>query len=196
MSITFTCPSCDKQYRVKDEFGGRTVVCKNCKKKIAIGANGQTSMKPAETSEQERRHAGGKRKKRVSVKNDEGQRTLKELMILRNRETLKPVARYQKGVLVCLLLQLMAFACASAGPPEYRVLLGYGLVVLWFVGAGFVFLLAMVCSGTGTGVLAGIGALIPYFGIIVLLIVNNSATKMLKKEGIRVGLLGADLSQF
>jgi hypothetical protein len=196
MSITFTCPSCDKQYRVKDEVGGRTVVCKNCKKKIAIGANGQTSMKPAETSEQERRHAGGKRKKRVSVKNDEGQRTLKELMILRNRETLKPVARYQKGVLVCLLLQLMAFACASAGPPEYRVLLGYGLVVLWFVGAGFVFLLAMVCSGTGTGVLAGIGALIPYFGIIVLLIVNNSATKMLKKEGIRVGLLGADLSQF
>jgi hypothetical protein len=102
---------------------------------------------------------------------------------------------YQKGVLVCLLLDLMAIAGALAGPMAIQALLGYGLIVLFIAGAVFVFLLAMICYGTSTGVVAGIGALIPYIGIIVLLIVNNSATKLLKKEGIRVGLLGADLSQ-
>jgi len=182
MAIAFTCPSCDKQYRVKDEFGGRTVVCRKCNKKIAIEANGQASMRSAETGERERPQAWGERKKHVSVKSDD-------------REKIKRVAMYQKGVLVCLFLQLMAIAVGSAGPMATRELLGYGLFVLWIVGAVFVFLLAITCSGTSTGVLAGIGALIPYFGIIVLLIVNNSATRTLKDEGIRVGLLGADLSQ-
>ena len=182
MSITITCPSCDKQYRVKDKFGGRTVVCRNCKKKIAIEANGQASMKSAETSERERPQAWGESKKHVSVKNHD-------------REKIKSVALNQKGVLVCLLLQLMAIAGGLAGPMAYRELLGYGLFILWIVGAVFVFLLAMVCSGTRTGVLAGFLALIPYVGIIAVLLVNNSATKILKKEGIRVGLLGADLSQ-
>ena len=172
MSITFTCPNCEKQYQVKDEFGGRTVVCKKCKTKIAIEANGKSSIKSSETS-----NIASRRKKHD------------------DQEKIKRVAMYQKGVLVCLLLQLMAIAGALAGPMAIQALLGYGLIVLFFAGAVFVLLLAMICYGTSTGVVAGIVALIPCIGVIVLLIVNNSATKLLKKEGIRVGLLGADLSQ-
>ena len=35
----------------------------------------------------------------------------------------------------------------------------------------------------------------PYIGLIVLLVVNGKATGILKQNGIKVGLLGANLSQ-
>jgi len=46
-----------------------------------------------------------------------------------------------------------------------------------------------------TRVLLGILTLIPCIGLIVLLVVNGKATGILKQNGIKVGLLGANLSQ-
>jgi hypothetical protein len=40
----------------------------------------------------------------------------------------------------------------------------------------------------------GVLALIPLVGLIVLLIVNGKATKILREHGVRVGLMGAKLS--
>jgi hypothetical protein len=58
-----------------------------------------------------------------------------------------------------------------------------------------VFLLAIKVYSTGVGVLLGILTLVPCIGLIVLLIVNGKATGILKQNGIKVGLLGANLSQ-
>jgi hypothetical protein len=44
------------------------------------------------------------------------------------------------------------------------------------------------------GVVLGILTLIPCVGLIVLLIINSKATGILKKNGVRVGLLGAKMS--
>jgi len=55
----------------------------------------------------------------------------------------------------------------------------------------FVFLLATKLYGTALGVLLGILTIIPLVGLIILLIVNAKAIKILRAAGIDVGLLGA-----
>jgi hypothetical protein len=46
------------------------------------------------------------------------------------------------------------------------------------------------------GVLLALLTIIPYVGLIVLLIINSRATGVLNKHGYRVGLFGASLSDF
>lgn len=74
-------------------------------------------------------------------------------------------------------------------------LIGIGVLVVGLAGTVFVFLLAIKVYSTGVGVLLGILTLVPCIGLIVLLIVNGKATGILKQNGIKVGLLGANLSQ-
>ncbi len=111
-----------------------------------------------------------------------------------SREDLRSVARFQKGILVCILIYLIAVIGQFALPPEIRPLVGLGVLVVGLVGAVFVFLLAIKVYGTALGIVLGILSLVPLIGLIVLLIVNGKATGVLKQNGINVGLLGADLS--
>ena len=111
------------------------------------------------------------------------------------REDLKSVAQYQKGILVCILIYLTAVLVRFLLPTEVLPLLGIGILALGVVGTVFVFLLAIKVYSTGIGILLGILTLVPCLGLIVLLIVNGKATSILKQNGIKVGLLGANLSQ-
>ena len=110
------------------------------------------------------------------------------------REDLRSVAKYQKGILVCILVYLIAVVGQFVLPPELRALVGIPVLIAGIVGAVFVFLLAIKVYGTGLGIVLGILSLIPCIGLIVLLIVNQKATSILKQNGIQVGLLGANLS--
>jgi len=112
-----------------------------------------------------------------------------------SREDLRSVAKSQKGILVCILVYLVAVGAQFAMPPELRLLLGLGVLVVGIAGTVFVFLLATKVYGTGVGVLLGILAMIPCIGLLVLLVVNGKATAILKQNGIKVGLLGANLSE-
>jgi hypothetical protein len=47
-----------------------------------------------------------------------------------------------------------------------------------------------------SGILLGIGTFIPCVGLLILLMINGKATKILRENGHNVGLLGADLSKF
>jgi hypothetical protein len=109
------------------------------------------------------------------------------------REDLRSVARYQKGVIVCILIYLIAAFGQFAVPPELRIFIGIGIMCVGLTGAVFAFLLAMKTHGTGQGILLGILTLVPCVGLLVLLIINSKATNVLKQNGIKVGLLGADL---
>jgi hypothetical protein len=111
------------------------------------------------------------------------------------REDLRSVAKFQKGILVCILIYLVAVICQLAVPVALLPLVGIGLLVTIIVGAVFVFLLAIKVYGSGLGILFGILCLLPLIGLIVLLIVNGKATSVLKQNGIRVGLMGANLSK-
>lgn len=112
-----------------------------------------------------------------------------------SHEDLRSVAVYQKGILVCILIYIVAVVFRVALPPELQFLLAAAILVDGIIGTIFVVLLAMKVYRTGIGILLGILALVPCFGLLVLLAVNSKATQVLKQNGIRVGLLGADLSQ-
>ncbi len=111
-----------------------------------------------------------------------------------SRDDLRAVATFQKGIIVCILVYLVAVGAQFGIPPQLRPILGLGLLVLGVVSTVFVFRLAMRIYSTGVGVLLGILTLVPCVGLIVLLIVNSKATGVLKENGIKVGLLGANLS--
>jgi hypothetical protein len=110
------------------------------------------------------------------------------------RDDLKSVAMYQKGILLCILAYLALVLFQFAVPPESRSLLAILAIPLGITATVFVFLLATKVYSTGLGIVLGILTLIPCVGLIVLLIINGKATAVLKKHGINVGLLGANLS--
>ncbi len=112
-----------------------------------------------------------------------------------SREDLRSVAKYQKGILVCILIYVIAMIGQFAIPVEARAILGLGILVVGLVGTVFVFLLAIKVYNTVVGVLLGILTLVPCIGLIVLLVVNGKATAVLKQNGIKVGFLGANPSQ-
>jgi hypothetical protein len=121
-------------------------------------------------------------------------------------EFVRKVARYQRGILLCILTQLLAIGLQVALTvgleperlAELQLLFLALQLLLVFVGIAsmvFVFMLAATVYNTVAGVALGILAVIPCVGLIVLLVVNGKATAILRQNGIRVGLLGADSSQ-
>ena len=59
----------------------------------------------------------------------------------------------------------------------------------------FVFLLAIKVYSPVVGILFAILTLVPCVGLLMLLLINGKATRILKQNGIRVGLMGANLSE-
>jgi hypothetical protein len=111
------------------------------------------------------------------------------------REDLRSVARYQKGIMVCILLYLCAIVFQFALPVDTRPILLVAVIIVGIVGAACAVLLAMKVYGTLIGILLGLLIVIPLVGLLVLLLVNGKATRILRQNGIKVGLLGADLSK-
>lgn len=111
------------------------------------------------------------------------------------RADLRKVAQYQKAILVCILVYLLAVFGQFLLPPQLRPLLALGVIVVGLVSTVFVFMLALKIYSTGTGIILGILVLVPCLGLIILLIINSKATKILTQNGIKVGLLGANASE-
>jgi hypothetical protein len=110
------------------------------------------------------------------------------------REDLRTIARFQKGILVCILIYLIAVIAQFALPPELRIFMAVGVMVFALAGAVFVFLLAIKVYGVGLGILLGVLSMAPCLGLIVLFLVNGKATNVLRQNGIKVGLMGANIS--
>lgn len=110
------------------------------------------------------------------------------------REDLRSVAKSQKGILVCILIYLVAVFGQFALPPGIRSLVGFAVLIVGLAGAVFVFMLAIKVYGTALGIVLGILSLVPLVGLLILLVVNGKATGILKQNGIKVGLLGANTS--
>jgi hypothetical protein len=119
------------------------------------------------------------------------------------REDLRKVAVYQKGILVCILISLIGIAfnlisivTQMAIPDAVRVALSVGLLVVGLASSAFVVLLAIRVYNLALGILLGLLSILPCVGLLVLLVVNGKATRTLQSNGHRVGLMGADLSEF
>ncbi len=105
-------------------------------------------------------------------------------------------------IILGAILLLVSFGAGAAitptsGPAMFIVigmlaLLRLGMLALMMIG---VYQLASALgSGTVTCVLYVIGMLIPFVSLIILLVVNQKATNLLKHHGIKVGLMGPQLA--
>ena len=112
-----------------------------------------------------------------------------------SRRDLREVAQYQKCILVCILINLIAILGQFVLPPDLRIIIWVGMLAVSLSGALFVFILALKIYNTAAGVIFAIWAIVPCIGLIALVIVNERATSILKDNGVRVGLLGANLSE-
>jgi hypothetical protein len=112
-----------------------------------------------------------------------------------SRADLRNVAKYQKVILICILIYLLSVAAQFILPNQLRFLPLLAVVGAGLTGTVFVFLLAMKVYHPVQGILYGILTLVPCIGLLMLFVVNDKATKILKQNGIHVGLLGADLSR-
>ena len=99
------------------------------------------------------------------------------------------------------LIVLAYFGASVAGAqisaiPGGRYLVGAIAIVILVAGVVYAVRMASALHGTGVAVLCAVLLLVPCLGLLVLLVLNSQATAQLKKAGLRVGLLGADPSQF
>lgn len=122
-----------------------------------------------------------------------------------DRRDLRAVAVYQRNIQLCILAHLMIFGVrivanvafpSASGVAVIGVVLTLFWVLVLLAGLVLVFLLAMKVYHPATGVFLALLALVPCIGLLSLLTINSKATEVLRKNGFRVGLLGADLSQF
>jgi hypothetical protein len=111
-----------------------------------------------------------------------------------DRDELRSIAVYQKGILICILIYFVAVIAQFALPPALRLFLAIPVLGVIVAATVFVFLLATKVYSTGIGVLLAILTLIPFVGLIVLLVINGKATTVMKRNGVAVGLLGARMS--
>jgi hypothetical protein len=109
---------------------------------------------------------------------------------------LRKIAFQQKAIMYCILAYIAVGVLRFVLPPglQLMVLVPLGLAAV-ITAAVFVFMLAISLHNIAAGITLGILTLIPLVGLVVLLIINSTATKLLQSHGIKVGLMGADLNQ-
>jgi hypothetical protein len=117
------------------------------------------------------------------------------------REDLKTVAVAQKSILICILLYFICVGVQpvlgrNPGSSQYSVYLAIVALAVALAAMVSVFILAIRVYSVASGIVLGIGTLVPCLGLLILLIINGKATKILKDNGHHVGFFGADLSRF
>ena len=93
---------------------------------------------------------------------------------------------------LCVIIISIGFSSFLKSDSPVGVLFFIFFMAVAIFGAVSVFRLAKAMSGVGVAIIAMLGMLIPVIGLIILLVINGSATKKLKQAGYKVGLLGAE----
>lgn len=106
-----------------------------------------------------------------------------------SRDDLRAVAVRQKVIIICLGLYVAMALLAIFFPTNMGAIWAFAGVVI-IVAAVYVLLLAMKLYGTVFGILLGLLMLLPFIGIIVLLMVNARAIAVLRAAGLEVGFFG------
>ena len=101
------------------------------------------------------------------------------------------IAQTQKYVLYVLLGQFTALVAGVIVP-----WVGSLILLVWFVLLTlFVFKFCIATYSRGAGMILGIFSLVPFVGLLILVIVNRSAVRTLKSKGFTVGLMGVPESE-
>ena len=130
--------------------------------------------------------------------------TIPEALYAAERDKLRRVAKYQRWVLVALLISLVLIIALLGNGFQYydmplkvryviggiRFIVCLFMTAMWFLVAKQLWHPAAAILGVVTLVVASIW--LPIATIVVVLMINQRATRYLQRYGIAVGLLGAD----
>ena len=114
------------------------------------------------------------------------------------RADLLEITRYQRGIQISVFLHLICVGlfgvsrAAQAG--GLMIAVGFGLAVTWIAGVVFVFFLARKLYPMGMSIGLTALAATPIAGLLALLLVYTKANTLLRKSGIEVRFMGADLA--
>ncbi|MHC4993708.1 MAG: hypothetical protein ACYTGQ_01520 [Planctomycetota bacterium] len=92
------------------------------------------------------------------------------------------IAKAQKGILWCILAQLLCFFY----PIAFLIVVPFQIYYVYKLAQGL---------ENGPPLLWCIGMFIPIASLLLLLILSQQTTGRLQKAGFRVGLMGADLAE-
>ena len=120
------------------------------------------------------------------------------------------IAKYQRLLIVAILCQIILYiirvvltfgatGAAQQGSQAGAVAMGgivlllnlVSLAVVVFSLVMLILLMTAMDESLMSRVLAAISQFIPLIGLIVLLVINGKATKLLRENGYKVGLMGA-----
>lgn len=118
---------------------------------------------------------------------------------------LKRIAKYQRYLCVTIWFLIISYAVhlimhykgwvtGGLGDPSTMrtIIVGVTLVASILT----ILLTSNVYNSILIGIILGLLCFIPCAGLLLLFGISQQATRLLKKNGIKVGLIGADLSQF
>jgi hypothetical protein len=118
------------------------------------------------------------------------------------RGELRAIAQAQKNVIYVILVRLILIPVYMGivfglqdQPGVAQPIVGVIDIVVAIVALIVIYQLAAKVYSPALGVVFAVTQCIPCVGLIMLLVVNGKATTMLQSQGIRVGLMGADMSQ-
>ncbi len=117
----------------------------------------------------------------------------------RPADELRRIARYHRWIVLLVLAQLTLWACCLllslrertpfGGSSEFPIVV---TVVLGCAGGIYSFLIYWTVRDPLWAVVMGLACIPPGMGLLVLAVVNGTATRELTDNGVKVGLLGAD----
>jgi hypothetical protein len=109
---------------------------------------------------------------------------------------LHDIAFRQRAIMLCILAEILCMVLSIASPIHAIGLIALlGFYAAAITASVFVFMLAIGIYNTALGIVMGILTLVPLLGLIILLVVNQKATSILRRHGLKVGLLGANPNQ-
>ncbi len=116
----------------------------------------------------------------------------------RSDPNLQVIASRQKILLLCILCRIgclisLLVIGAAMGTSGAGLMVGIQVIYLISIPVGLIFLLllSMRTHGVVFAILFLILGAMPVIGLLILLLVNGKATRMLRAGGYRVGLMGA-----
>lgn len=118
---------------------------------------------------------------------------------MRSGRDLRAIASSQRLIMFAIVgyFALLVFAgvLRPRNIPGATMVVGFIAIATVLCGLfGIIRLAANLYRSTLVGILNGVVMFLPLIGLFVLVILNMRATRILKKHGIRVGLMGANSS--
>lgn len=112
-----------------------------------------------------------------------------------HKEHLRRVASAQKLVMYALLANIVLNILSMTVPMPRAALVCIGIITI-ILSMVAVFSLAKHIKSTAMSIVYMLFMIVPCLSLLMLLLLNQEATKLLTSNGYKVGLMGANLDQF